>query len=155
VVAHLGDPDAVLVLDETAFLKKGTKSVGVSPQYAGITGQTENCQVAVFLAYATPYGRALIDFALYLGKYWAGDIERCKAAGVPADRRKRVVTKPELGILCRSKIRFGAVTCADVVGSGGVLVLVDHASEDGLSSNPAGLEVGDGGRGGRLVAVRG
>ncbi|SCE55541.1 DDE superfamily endonuclease, partial [Streptomyces sp. di188] len=64
-VEHLGDPEAVLVLDETAFLKKGDKSVGVAPQYAGITGQTENCQVAVFLAYVTPYGRALIDFALY------------------------------------------------------------------------------------------
>jgi SRSO17 transposase len=51
----------VLVLDETAFLKKGSKSVGVAPQYAGITGQTENCQVAVFLAYVTPFGRALVS----------------------------------------------------------------------------------------------
>jgi SRSO17 transposase len=112
VVAHLGDPDAVLVLDETAFLKKGTKSVGVSPQYAGITGQTENCQAAVFLAYATPYGRALIDFALYLGKYWAGDIERCKEAGVPADRRKRVVTKPELGRRLVERARTAGVPFA-------------------------------------------
>jgi SRSO17 transposase len=97
VVGHLGDPDAVLVLDETAFLKKGSKSVGVAPQYAGITGQTENCQVAVFLAYVTTAGRALIDFSLYLGKTWAGDRERCREAGVPSDRAKAVVTKPELG----------------------------------------------------------
>jgi SRSO17 transposase len=112
VVAYLGDPDAVLVLDETAFLKKGTKSVGVSPQYAGITGQTENCQVAVFLAYVTPYGRALIDFALYLGKFWAGDIERCKEAGVPAERRKAVVTKPELGRRLVERARTAGVPFA-------------------------------------------
>jgi SRSO17 transposase len=97
VVEHLGDPRAVLVLDETAFLKKGTKSAGVARQYAGITGQVENCQVAVFLAYVTPAGRALIDFALYLGKTWAGDAERCREAGVPAGRAKAVVTKAELG----------------------------------------------------------
>lgn len=86
VVEHLGDPGAVLVLDETAFLKKGTKSAGVARQYAGITGQVENCQVAVFAVYVTSAGRALIDFALYLGKTWAGDAERCREAGVPADR---------------------------------------------------------------------
>ncbi|MFD5513746.1 IS701 family transposase [Streptomyces sp. NPDC127051] len=97
VVEHLGDPQAVLVLDETAFLKKGTKSAGVARQYAGITGQVENCQVAVFAAYVTPAGRALIDFALYLGKTWAGDAERCREAGVPADRAKAVVTRAELG----------------------------------------------------------
>jgi SRSO17 transposase len=112
VVAYLGDPDAVLVLDETAFLKKGTKSVGVSAQYAGITGQTGNCQVAVFLAYATPYGRALIDFALYLGRFWAGDIERCEEAGVPADRRKHVVTKPELGRRLVERARTAGVPFA-------------------------------------------
>ncbi|GAA3598806.1 hypothetical protein GCM10022295_93360 [Streptomyces osmaniensis] len=61
VVGYLSDPDAVLVLDETAFLKKGAKSVGVARQYAGITGQVENCQVAVFAAYVTGRGRALID----------------------------------------------------------------------------------------------
>jgi SRSO17 transposase len=97
VIEHLSDPDAVLVLDETAFIKKGAKSVGVAPQYAGITGQTENCQVAVFLAYVTTTGRALIDFSLYLGKTWAGDRERCRQAGVPSERAKQVVTKPELG----------------------------------------------------------
>ncbi|MER6076558.1 transposase [Streptomyces sp. NPDC001817] len=70
----LGRPErgAGLVLDEAAFLRKGDKSVGVAPRYAGITGQRENCQVAVFLAYVTPFGRALIDFALYLGEDLGG-----------------------------------------------------------------------------------
>ncbi|MER7959328.1 IS701 family transposase [Streptomyces sp. NPDC096030] len=112
VVGHLGDPDAVLVLDETAFLKKGAKSVGVAAQYAGITGNTENCQVAVFAAYVTTAGRALIDFALYLGKTWAGDRERCKEAGVPRDRAKAVVTKPELGRRLIERTRTAGVPFA-------------------------------------------
>ncbi|MET8329975.1 IS701 family transposase [Streptomyces sp. NPDC005181] len=114
VVCHLGDPDAVLVLDETAFLKKGAMSVGVAPQYAGITGQTENCQVAVFAAYVTPYGRALIDFALYLGKTWAGDGGRCKKAGVPRQRAKAVATKPELGRRLVERTRCAGVPFAFV-----------------------------------------
>jgi SRSO17 transposase len=112
VVEHLGAQDAVLVLDETAFLKKGGKSVGVAPQYAGITGQTENCQVAVFAAYVTPFGRALIDFALYLGKTWAGDRARCKEAGVPRERAKRVFTKPELGRRMVERARCAGVPFA-------------------------------------------
>ncbi|WP_443048436.1 IS701 family transposase [Streptomyces sp. H39-C1] len=121
VVGHLGHPQAVLVLDETAFLKKGKMSVGVAAQYAGITGNTENCQVAVFAAYATEHGRALIDRELYLGKHWAGDIERCKRAGVPAERRKTVVTKPELGRRMverarRAGLPFGWVAADSVYG---------------------------------------
>lgn len=112
VVEHLGDPDAVLVLDETVFLKKGDKSVGVAAQYAGITGNTANCQVAVFLAYATSYGRAFIDFALYLGRHWATDRQRCKEAGVPADRAKAVVTKPELGRRLVERARCASVPFA-------------------------------------------
>ncbi|MFF3159452.1 transposase [Streptomyces sp. NPDC057910] len=112
VVEHLGDPGAVLVLDETAFLKKGTKSAGVARQYAGITGQVENCRVAVFLAYVTPAGRALIDFALYLGKGWAGDAERCREAGGPAGRAKAVVTKAELGRRLVERTRCAGVPFA-------------------------------------------
>lgn len=111
-VEHLGDPEAVLVLDETAFLKKGDKSVGVAPQYAGITGQTENCQVAVFLAYVTPYGRALIDFALYLGRLWAGEAARCREAGVPRERARKVLTKPELGRIMVERARCARVPFA-------------------------------------------
>src|SRR3954447_4904745 len=73
VVEHLGDPDAVLVLDETGFEKKGEKSVGVQRQYSGTAGRVENCQVGVFLGYASRHGHALIDRALYLPEGWAGD----------------------------------------------------------------------------------
>src|SRR5206468_3828005 len=70
VVEHLGDPDAVLVLDETGFVKKGEKSAGVQRQYSGTAGRVENCQVGVFLGYASRHGRALIDRALYLPEGW-------------------------------------------------------------------------------------
>jgi SRSO17 transposase len=63
---HLGDPDGVLVIDETGFLKKGVKSAGVQRQYSGTAGRVENCQLGVFLAYASVHGRTLIDRELYL-----------------------------------------------------------------------------------------
>jgi SRSO17 transposase len=94
VVEHLGDPEAVLVIDETGFLKKGTKSVGVKRQYSGTAGRIENCQVGVFLAYASPSGRAFLDRDLYLPEDWAADRARREEAGIPD-----VVTfqtKPEL-----------------------------------------------------------
>ena len=84
VVAQLGDADAVLVLDETGFVKKGTKSVGVQRQYSGTAGRIENCQIGVFLGYASRHGHALIDRALYLPEVWANDPARRGAAGVPA-----------------------------------------------------------------------
>src|ERR687884_593825 len=83
VVEHLGDARGVLVVDETGFLKKGTKSVGVARQYSGTAGRTENCQIGVFLAYASPKGRAFLDRALYLPKVWAEDGDRRAEAGVP------------------------------------------------------------------------
>jgi SRSO17 transposase len=83
VVEHLGDPGGVLVVDETGFVKKGARSVGVARQYSGAAGRVENCQVGVFLGYATARGRALIDRALYLPREWADDAERREAAGVP------------------------------------------------------------------------
>jgi SRSO17 transposase len=66
VVEPLTDRDAVLIVDETGFLKKGTKSVGVARQYSGTAGRVENCQIGVFLAYASDNGHALIDRELYL-----------------------------------------------------------------------------------------
>jgi SRSO17 transposase len=84
VAEHLGGPAGVLVVDETGFLKKGAKSCGVARQYSGTAGRIENCQVGVFLGYATAKGRALIDRSLYLPKEWAADAERRAAAGVPA-----------------------------------------------------------------------
>ena len=76
VVEHLGDPGAVLVLDETGFVKKGEKSAGVQRQYSGTAGRVENCQVGVFLGYASRHGHALIDRALYLPETWVDDADR-------------------------------------------------------------------------------
>src|SRR5690348_12185559 len=83
VVEHLGDPAGALIVDETGFLKKGTKSVGVQRQYSGTAGRRENQQVGVFLAYASANGCAFIDRALYLPEAWAADAGRRAAAGVP------------------------------------------------------------------------
>lgn len=83
VVGRLGDPDAVLVPDETGDLKKGTCSVGVQRQYTGTAGRIENAQVAVFMAYAGQRGHTLIDRRLYLPLSWTGDRDRLQAAGVP------------------------------------------------------------------------
>jgi SRSO17 transposase len=95
VVAHLGDPGAVLAADETGFLKKGLMSAGVARQYTGTAGRVENAQVGVFLAYAASGGaRALIDRELYLPASWTGDRDRCAAAGIGAD--VAFATKPEL-----------------------------------------------------------
>jgi SRSO17 transposase len=85
VIEQLGDPQAVLVIDETGFLKKGTKSVGVARQYSGTAGRIENCQIGVFLAYASPRGRAFLDRALYLPQAWATDRPRREAAGIPPE----------------------------------------------------------------------
>lgn len=86
VVEHLGEErSGVLLVDETGFLKKGEKSVGVAAQYTGTAGKTENAQVGVFLAYASESGAAFIDRRLYLPDGWAQDPERRAEAGVPED----------------------------------------------------------------------
>jgi SRSO17 transposase len=85
VVHGLGDPDGVLILDDTGDLKKGTCSVGVQRQCTGTAGRIENAQVAVFLAYTSAKGRALVDREVYLPKVWTEDRDRCRAAGVPDD----------------------------------------------------------------------
>ena len=94
VVEHLGETDGVLVVDETGFLKKGTKSVGVQRQYSGTAGRIENCQIGVFLTYATTHGRVLLDRELYLPQVWADDAERRREAAVPEEVAFR--TKPQL-----------------------------------------------------------
>jgi len=94
VRAHLADPDAILIIAETSFLKKGTHSVGVGPQYSGSTGHIENCQVGVFLVYVGATGQTFYDRALYLPKDGAADPERRRQAGVPEE--VRVATKPQL-----------------------------------------------------------
>jgi SRSO17 transposase len=85
VLDHLADPQAVLVLDETAELKQGRMSVGVARQHAGITGQVENCQTVVNCAYVTGRGHALFDFRLYLPKAWRRSPARRQRAQIPRD----------------------------------------------------------------------
>ena len=91
---HLGSAGAVLVVDETGDLKKGTASAGVQRQYSGTAGRVENCQVAVFLSCAAPAGHALIDRELYLPRSRAADPARCAAAGIP--QNTAFATKPKL-----------------------------------------------------------
>jgi SRSO17 transposase len=114
IVEHLGDPEAVLVLDETGFVKKGTKSAGVQRQYSGTAGRIENCQIGVFLAYASSKGHALIDRALYLPESWARDAARRHDAGVPED--VAFTTKPKLGRRMLEQAFKAGVPCAWVAG---------------------------------------
>jgi SRSO17 transposase len=94
VLEHFADPAAVLVVDETGDVKKGTATAGVQRQYTGTAGRTENAQVAVYLAYAAPAGSAFLDRALYLPRSWTSDPARCRSAGVPQDTA--FATKPAL-----------------------------------------------------------
>ena len=120
VVEHLADAEAVLVVDETGFLKKGDKSVGVQRQYSGKAGRIENCQIGVFLAYASAKGRTLLDRELYLPQVWAEDLDRRREAGVPDDVFFR--TKPQLAQLMLQRalelgVPFGWVAGDEVYGS--------------------------------------
>lgn len=114
VVEHLGNPEAVLVIDETGFLKKGAKSVGVQRQYSGTAGRIENCQIGVFLAYASARGHAFLDRDLYLPKTWVEDVARREEAGVPA----AVVfqTKPQLARAMLTRAFAAAVPAAWITG---------------------------------------
>jgi len=94
ILEQLGDPEAILVIDETSFPKRGQKSAGVKKQYCGTTGQVENCQVGVFLSYVSAKGHTLIDRELYLPKDWIDDPGRCREAGIP--ETVRFQTKCEL-----------------------------------------------------------
>jgi SRSO17 transposase len=114
LVAHVGEPQAVLVLDETGFLKKGQHSAGVARQYSGTAGRIENCQIGVFLAYASSQGHALLDCALYLPKDWTNDRERCKSAGVP--EKQPFATKPQLARQLLTRAFDAQVPAAWVTG---------------------------------------
>jgi SRSO17 transposase len=119
VVERLGEPGGILVVDETGFLKKGGKSAGVQRQYSGTAGRIENCQIGVFLAYASPKGRALVDRELYLPKEWATDLDRRAEAHVPA--KVGFYTKPQLAqqMLARAldaQVPAGWVTADEVYG---------------------------------------
>lgn len=124
VVAELGDPTGILVVDETGFPKQGTHSVGVARQYCGTLGKIGNCQIGVFLGYAGPRGHTAIDRALYLPQAWLADPARCHQAGIPADASLR--TKPELALAMLERALDAGVPAAwvvadEVYGSDGAL----------------------------------
>jgi SRSO17 transposase len=135
VVAHLGDPGAVLAIDETGFLKKGRMSAGVARQYTGTAGRVENCQVGVFLAYAAPDGsRALIDRELYLPQKWTADRDRCRAAGIGDE--VPFATKPELARKMIARAVTAEVPFSWVAGDevyGGNPGLRSWLEEEGIS----------------------
>ena len=114
VVEHLGDPGAVLVVDETGFLKKGNRSAGVARQYSGTAGRIENCQIGVFLGYASPAGRTFLDRELYLPKAWTQDRPRREQAAVPDDTE--FATKPEQAIRMLTRALDAGVPASWVTG---------------------------------------
>lgn len=114
VVEHLRDPDAVLVVDETGDLKKGTGTVAVQRQYTGTAGRVENAQVAVYLVYAGRAGHAAIDRELYVPRSWTGDAARSAAAGIPDDLV--FATKPALAARMIGRALDAGVRCRWVAG---------------------------------------
>jgi SRSO17 transposase len=109
----------VLIADETGFLKKGTRSAGVQRQYSGTAGRTENCQIGVFLAYASPHGHALIDRELYIPASWTDDRDRCRAAGIPDDIEFATMPQLAQAMLARALdagVRFGWFTADEIYG---------------------------------------
>lgn len=123
VVETLAAEDAVLVIDETGFLKQGKASCGVSRQYTGSAGKITNCQIGVFAAYVSHHGHAFIDRALYLPKVWTSDSERMDAAHVPMETR--FATKPALAVQMIARtiaahVPFAWVAADSVYGVGDV-----------------------------------
>jgi SRSO17 transposase len=119
VIEQLGDRAGVLILDDTGFVKKGVRSAGVQRQYSGTAGRVENCQIGVFLAYATDRGHALIDRELYLPETWTSDRDRCRAAGIPDE--VEFATKPRLGMAMLERaitagVPFSWVTADEAYG---------------------------------------
>jgi len=110
----LADRDAVVVIDETGFLKQGKASCGVARQYTGSAGKITNCQIGVFAAYVSQHGHALIDRALYLPKVWADDRTRRLAAHVP--EAVRFATKPKLAVSMIERAITAGVAFAWVTG---------------------------------------
>jgi SRSO17 transposase len=103
VVEHLGDPQGVLVGDETRFVKKGRRSAGAQRQYSGTAGRTENCQIGTFLAYASRHGHALIDRESYLPESWTDDRGRCRAAGIR--RRRGLARQSRPSMMRKSRLK--------------------------------------------------
>jgi len=119
VIERLGERGGVLVVDDTGFVKKGTRSAGVQRQYSGTAGRIENCQIGVFLAYASPAGHALIDRELYLPESWTSDRGRCRAAGIPDEvdfATKPVLAQAMLQRAFDAGVPFSWVTADEAYG---------------------------------------
>lgn len=119
VVEYLGDAGGVLIVDDTGFLKKGTRSAGVQRQYSGTAGRVENCQIGTFLAYASDDGHALVDRELYVPESWTADRIRCGAAGVPDE--VEFATKPRHAMVMLQRafdagVPFAWVTADEAYG---------------------------------------
>jgi SRSO17 transposase len=114
VTDYLATPDAVGVIDESGFLKKGEQSAGVARQYSGTAGKIDNCQIGVFLSYASAHGHTLLDRELYLPKEWTDDRERCRAAGIPPERD--FATKPVLARQMLERTLAAGVRLAWIAG---------------------------------------
>ena len=111
---NLGEEDGTLVVDETGFLKQGKHSCGVKRQYSGTAGRIENCQIGVFLTYASKKGHAPLDRKLYMPKEWIEDVERRNKAGVPTDLTFR--TKPQMALDMIKDATFDGVPYKWVTG---------------------------------------
>ncbi len=119
VVETIGDKDAVLIGDDTGFLKKGVRSAGVQRQYSGTAGRTESCQAGTFLVYASAKGRALVERELYVPVSWADDRARCRDAGIPDEVPVAAKTgrfKAMLHRAVEAKVPFAWVTADEVYG---------------------------------------
>src|ERR687886_866277 len=114
IADYFSDDDAVVVIDETGFLKKGRRSAGVGRQYSGTAGRVENVQIGVFLTYASTRGHTLLDRELYLPKEWTDDRARCEQAGIP--RTRSFQTKPALAQQMLTRLREAKVPFRWVTG---------------------------------------
>lgn len=180
VKERMGEVGGMFVIDETGFLKKGSKSVGVQRQYSGTAGRIENCQIGVYLTYTTAAGHTLLDRELYLPKRWTNDPKRCREADVPTS--VGFATKPELaarmlwraldggmkatwvlgdsvygshrplrtGLEKRSQAYALAVACKEKVQAEGTRKRVDQVARTLVPADWQRLSAGDGSKGPRL-----
>ena len=128
----LGDDEAVLVIDETGFLKQGKASCGVARQYTGSAGKITNCQIGVFAAYVSRHGHAFIDRALYLPKEWTDNRKRLMAAHVPEDvdfATKPQIARKMIAQAVRAKVPFGFVAADSVYGTGSIETMLRKAGK--------------------------
>lgn len=128
----LADPDAVLVIDETGFLKQGHASCGVARQYTGSAGKITNCQIGVFATYVSRHGHAFIDRALYLPKSWADDPERRRKAHVPQETgfaTKPTIARAMIERALAAEVPFSWVAADSVYGVGDIEMALRRAGK--------------------------